>query len=73
MAGNKAAERVSPTAEDAPWRENYKKTPGLQDDYTGDDYAPAYSACERAQAAQRVRAQQGFLPPELGRSQGRDA
>jgi hypothetical protein len=42
LAGKGVAESVNPTAEDAYWRENYKNRPYAQNDYTYDEYAPAY-------------------------------
>jgi uncharacterized protein (TIGR02284 family) len=43
LAGKRAAEAVNPTAEEAFWRDNYKKESYVKPDHTYDDYAPAYN------------------------------
>jgi uncharacterized protein (TIGR02284 family) len=42
LAGKAAAEAVNPTAEEAHWRENYKREPYYEKGRSFDDYAPAY-------------------------------
>ena len=42
LAGKGIAEKIDPTIEDAYWRENYRNASYYRDDYTYDDYGPAY-------------------------------
>lgn len=42
LAGKSVAERIDPTVEDAYWRDNYNSRPYYEQDYTYDDYSPAY-------------------------------
>jgi hypothetical protein len=42
LAGKGVAEAVNPTAEEAYWRENYASRPYYSNNYTYEDYAPAY-------------------------------
>ncbi len=42
LAGKGIAERIDPTAEDAYWAENYADRPYVSEDYSYDDYGPAY-------------------------------
>ena len=41
-AGKATAEAIDPTVETAYWRETYPTRPYFRDDYTYEDYAPAY-------------------------------
>ena len=43
-AGKSVAEGVNPTEEEAYWRENHSSQEWADDEYTYDDYAPAYRA-----------------------------
>lgn len=42
LGGKAAGESVNPTAENAHWREMYASEPYYKNDYTYDDYEPAY-------------------------------
>lgn len=42
LAGHGIAEAIDPTAEDAYWREEFKRRPYVKPTHTYDDYAPAY-------------------------------
>jgi hypothetical protein len=42
LAGKGVAELIDPTAEDAYWQDNYSSRPYFTDDYSYDDYGPAY-------------------------------
>jgi uncharacterized protein (TIGR02284 family) len=42
LGGKKAAEALDPTAEEAWWRDNYKREPYYENSRSFDDYAPAY-------------------------------
>lgn len=42
LAGKGVAEMIDPTVEEAYWRENYSNRPYVKNEYTYDDYAPAY-------------------------------
>ena len=42
LAGKGAAEAVNPTVEDAYWRDAHASEPYYSNDYTYEDYAPAY-------------------------------
>ncbi|MBW4485206.1 MAG: glycine zipper family protein [Tildeniella torsiva UHER 1998/13D] len=42
LAGKSAAEKADPTVEDSYWRDNYKKRPYVESEYSYDDYSPAY-------------------------------
>lgn len=44
MAGNTVAEAIHPHEEDAYWREAHSQEPYYNEDYSYDDYAPAYRA-----------------------------
>lgn len=44
LAGKGAAEAINPTTEDAYWRDAHAHAPYYSDDYTFEDYAPAYRA-----------------------------
>ena len=43
-AGKAVAEDIDPTVESAYWRESYDEQPYFSDNYTYDDYEPAYRA-----------------------------
>ena len=42
LAGKGVAEMIDPTAEDLYWQDNYRSRPYYTDDYSYDDYGPAY-------------------------------
>jgi hypothetical protein len=42
LAGKSVAEKIDPTVEDDYWRTNYNTRPYYEDDYTYEDYEPAY-------------------------------
>ncbi len=42
LAGKGIAEQIDPTAEDAYWSQNYGDRPYVSEDYSYDDYGPAY-------------------------------
>lgn len=42
LVGKSAAEAVNPTVEEGYWREHYRSRPYVRDDYSYEDYHPAY-------------------------------
>jgi hypothetical protein len=54
-AGKAAAEAIDPTAEDAYWRENHPRQEWADQDYTYDDYRPAYRVGYQTAAEGRGR------------------
>jgi len=42
LVGKGVAEAVNPSEEESYWRENYKTRPYVEDDWTYEEYAPAY-------------------------------
>ncbi|HUQ72879.1 MAG TPA: hypothetical protein VM165_25345 [Planctomycetaceae bacterium] len=55
LAGKAAGEGIDPTAEEAYWRDHYAERPYASQDFTYDDYAPAYRVGWEARARHRDR------------------
>ena len=63
LAGKAVAEHYDPTVEDAYWRENYMKQSDYNEDFSYDDYAPAYRMGGTARSQYKGRS---FSDAEIG-------